>query len=143
MSTENNKHVYRRWIDEVWHKGNLALNDEFVSPDCTDHNELPGFPPGREGIAALVAMLRAGHSDVKWWVDQLVGEGDVAVGRWTMTGVHTGPVFGAPGTGRQVRVTGMDMVRVVEGRIVEIWHNEDVIGHLMQIGVIPPLGGNP
>jgi hypothetical protein len=37
----------------------------------------------------------------------------------------------------------MDMVRVVEGRIVEIWHNEDVIGHLMQIGVIPPLGGSP
>jgi predicted ester cyclase len=143
MSTESNKATYRRWIDEVWHKGNWAAHEELVSPDCKDHNPVPGLPPGSAGMVALATMLHDGHSDLKWWIDQLMGEGDMVVGRWAMTGVHTGPVFGVPGTGRSAQITGMDMVRLFDGRIVEIWHNEDVIGYLMQIGVVPPLGGKP
>jgi predicted ester cyclase len=143
MSTESNKAVYQRWINEVWHKGNLAVHDELVSPDCMDHNPVPGLPPGSAGMVALAAMMHDGHSDLKWWIDQLVGEGDVVVGRWEMSGVHTGPVFGVSGTGREVHMSGMDMVRVVGGRIVEIWHNEDVIGHLVQIGVVSLPGTQP
>ncbi len=45
-----------------------------------------------------------------------------------------------PPTGNRVTVTGMDMVRVAEGKIVEWWHIEDMLGMLQQLGIVPPPG---
>jgi predicted ester cyclase len=136
MSNEQGKAIYRRWIEEVWNGGNPAAHTELVAPDCVDHNRTPGFPSGRAGLALLVNMIRGGHRELRFTIDQLVADDDKVAGRWTMTGLHAGAGLGAPP--RRVRVTGMDLVRIADGRIVEIWHNEDVMGHLLQAGVVAP-----
>jgi predicted ester cyclase len=54
-----------------------------------------------------------------------------------MTGTHTGDFFGIPATGKRVEFTGMYMVRIAGGQIVEHWGEEDGVSLLQQLGVIP------
>jgi len=51
-----------------------------------------------------------------------------------MRGPHRGDLFGIAATGRRIRVAGINIERVVDGRIAEIWHAEDIAGLMAQIG---------
>ncbi len=42
-----------------------------------------------------------------------------------------------PATGKQAQFAYMDMHRIVNGRIIEIWHLEDIAGMLYQLGLMP------
>jgi predicted ester cyclase len=70
-------------------------------------------------------------------VDRQVAEGDKVVARWSVDAIQTGPFLGLPATGKSVHVTGINIFRIVDGRIVEGWHNLDVIGMLEQPGIAP------
>jgi predicted ester cyclase len=54
-----------------------------------------------------------------------------------MTGTHTGGGLGLPATGRAVRIAGITMSRVVDGRIAEHWIYRDGIAMLRQLGLMP------
>jgi len=57
---------------------------------------------------------------------------------WTMIAYHTGEFFGVAPTGQLITLTGADWFHVEEGRIVEIWHEQDVFGVLMELrGILP------
>ena len=56
-----------------------------------------------------------------------------------ITGVHTGNFFGIPATGKRVEFSGMYMVRIENGKIVEHWGEEDGVSLLEQLGVIPKM----
>jgi predicted ester cyclase len=60
--------------------------------------------------------------------------------RWTGSGTHTGELFGIPPTHRKVRVDGIWMLRVVDGKVAESWNCWDTLGMLQQLGVVPQLG---
>ena len=64
-------------------------------------------------------------------------EGDRVTGRFVLTGTHKGSFMGLAATGRSVRLTGIDIVRVSDGRIAEWWYSEDAMGLLRQLGRIP------
>jgi hypothetical protein len=57
-----------------------------------------------------------------------------------MTGTNTGPfeLSGLPPTGRPVTMTGQEIFRVADGKLAELWHQEDVPGMLSQLGLEPP-----
>jgi predicted ester cyclase len=57
--------------------------------------------------------------------------------RWTSSSTHTGPWLGIPPTGRSTRGSGIDIFRIVEGKLVELWQEADNLGFLHQLGVIP------
>ncbi|MBL8132876.1 MAG: ester cyclase [Anaerolineae bacterium] len=59
--------------------------------------------------------------------------------RWTFSGTHTGSYMGYAGTGRSVSVTGMNVFRIADGKIIELWTNGDDLGELQQLGIIPAL----
>lgn len=54
--------------------------------------------------------------------------------RFVDEGTHLGELFGIAPTGRRIRVVGINIERIVDGRIVEIWHVEDIAGLMAQIG---------
>ncbi len=58
-----------------------------------------------------------------------------------MTGTHTGmmDLFRLPPTGRPVTMTGQERFRVGDGKLTEVWHQEDVPGMLTQLGLEPPV----
>ena len=91
----------------------------------------------RHAVIEIVTLFRAAFPDQQWLIEDLIAEGDRVVARSTMTGTHTGDFFGIPASGKSVRMSGVHIVRIQDGRIAEHWGNNDDLGLMRQIGVIP------
>lgn len=137
MSTEGNKELVRRYFAAIDERRDPAVVDEFLSPDFVSHNPSPGFGPDREGQKGAFAHFLAATPDGYHVIDDLVAEGDKVVTRLTAHGTQSGALFGIPPTGRRVTMTGIVIHRVVAGKIVEHWHEIDMLSALQQLGVIP------
>jgi predicted ester cyclase len=140
MSVEENKAVYRRFVEEVINQGNLDPIEEIFSPDYLDHSAPPGAPPGLDAVRMIPKMFRGGFPDLHFTIESMVGEGDKVATYVVGRGTHDGPFLGIPPTGRQATWESMGIFRVVDGKIVEHWGQPDLMGLLQQLGAIPPLG---
>ena len=110
-----------------------AVVDDFFAPEFVSHNNPPGFPPGVEGVKRFFTMFRDAFPDVEVEIDELVVEGDRVAVATTFTGTHEGELMGVTPTGRSVSVTGIDIVRVAEGKIVEHRGLTDIVGLMRQL----------
>ena len=139
MSAEDNKAAVQHMGEEAFNKGNLDVLDELVAQDVVDHDPAPGQPPGREGIKQFVSELRTAFPDLQLALDELIAEGDKVVVRWTMRGTHLGELRGgiAP-TGKAFTVTGTTTNRVAGGQVAEAWGNVDLLGLMLQLGLVTP-----
>ena len=135
---EQHKTLIRRFYEEVMNKGNLNAIDELCAPSYVERAVLPpGISSDREGLKQLCAMLRQAFPDLHFTVEDEIAEGDKAVARTTMRGTNLGAFADMPSTGKQVTVTGIDIVRFEGGKAVEHWANQDDLGMMHQLGVIP------
>jgi steroid delta-isomerase-like uncharacterized protein len=108
--------------------------DDFFAPGFVSHNNPPGFPPGVEGVKRFFTMFRDAFPDVEVEIDEMVVEGDRVAAATTFTGTHQGELMGVAPTGRRVSVTGIDIVRVADGKIVEHRGLTDIVGLMRQLG---------
>jgi steroid delta-isomerase-like uncharacterized protein len=139
MSVGENKEVVKRWHDELWNKGNVAVVDELIDANCVYHID-PQPTDVREYWRQGVATFRAAFSDAHITNEDMVAEGDKVVTRWTWRMKHTGEWMGIAATGKQLELKGISIHRIVDGKIVEDWAVGDELGMMRQLGVIPPLG---
>jgi steroid delta-isomerase-like uncharacterized protein len=135
---EANKAVSRRLMEEVWGQGNVDVLDEIMTEDVVDHGAADPSG-GRDAIKQAVTMIRRAFPDLHPVEIDFIAEGDKVVRRWTIAGTHEGDFLGLAPTGRPVRVTGINVDRIVDGQIVEYWHNFDMLGWLEQLGVAVPI----
>ncbi len=140
MSTEENKALALRLIEEVINQGKLSALDELLTADAVDHSLPPDIPPGREGVKLFLGMIRAAFPDIHETVEDVIAEGDTVVTRTTWRGTHHGAFLGIAPTGKQVSVSGIDISRLAGGQFVEHWQSADNLGLLQQLGVIPVPG---
>ena len=140
MDASELESLYRRWLSEVWEQGHTDVAGELIADDLIDHNPYLGQPPGLAGHNWAAAMVRRAFPDLRFTADVVISDGQFVVGRWTMTGTNTGTfdLFGLPPTGRPVAMTGQEIFRARDGKLAEIWHQEDVPGMLRQLGLEPP-----
>lgn len=139
MSLADNKQVARRLIEEDLNSGDPNTVDAVVAPDFFDHTNPPGMQRGVEGHAAILRLFRGAFPDVQWTIDEMLAEEDKVVMRLTWRGTHTGDFFGIPATGKRVEVHGTHIVRIANGRVAEHWGNDDDLGLMRQLGVIPEM----
>jgi predicted ester cyclase len=138
MSTEQNKALVRRLMEEVFNRGNTRLIDELFAPDFVEHEELPpGIPSGSEGVKQLSTMFRSALPDFKVTLDDMIAEGDKVVVRSTWIGTHKGEFMGIAPTGKSVSFGVIDIVRIAGGKFVEHWGQMDNLSMMQQLGVIP------
>ena len=140
MSVEVNKAIARRWGEEVWGKGSLASIDELFATDFVFNYPPLGVAPDREGYKQAMTDWVAALTDIHGTTEDMVAEGDKVVVRWTFGGTHKGEFMGIAPTGKQVTITGISILRIVGGRIVEEWGEMDNLGLMEQLGVFPPPG---
>ena len=125
--------LVRRFHSELLAARDPAVVDAFFGGGFVSHNMPPGFPPGREGVQRFFSMFRDAFPDVTVAIDELVDDGDRVAVATTFTGTHTGELMGIEPTGRSVSVTGIDIVRVQGGRIVEHRGLTDIVGLMRQL----------
>lgn len=136
MSTEENKLIARRIVQEFLNEGNLALADELAAEDFINHNPGRGTTSDREGLKHYLSGLRTAFPDMVTIIEDVIAEGDKIVLRVRSTGTHRGDLAGIPATGRQVSVPAISILRFVDGKAVERWNVTDELGILQQIGIM-------
>jgi steroid delta-isomerase-like uncharacterized protein len=137
MSLEDNKKIVRTFFETLWNEKRLDRIDELVAHNYIDGNPLPGQAAGLEGAKQKWAMYFAGIPDLSAKIEDLVAEEDKVVIRFTAEGTHQGTLLGVPPTSKHLRVTGISIYRLTEGKLVEHWEEGDRLGLLQQLGVIP------
>jgi predicted ester cyclase len=138
MSTEENKAVLRREVEELYnHTGNLDVVEEIFSPDYVSHEPTSGEVRGIEGARQFAATFREAFPDLENTIEDMVAEGDKVVMRFRGSGTHDGETepFGPP-TGKRMEITGITIKRLAGGKIVKAWTNFDALGMMQQLGVI-------
>ena len=132
MSVEAHKAIVYRYI-ELWGTGNLALADEVLASDFVDHTH-PTQSAGPNAVKQEVAAFRIGFPDARITIEHMIGEGDLVAFQFTLRGTHLGPFAGFPPTGKEDVLTGVDFVRLVGGKIVELWSVQDTLSWAQQLG---------
>jgi steroid delta-isomerase-like uncharacterized protein len=138
---EQNKAAARRWSEELWSRGNLAVADEIIAADYQRHDPGDPFPArGPEDVKRIVTMLRSMLSDFHIEVEMMIAEGDFVVSRYTATATDNKGYMGMPPTGKAIRTPAIQIFRFANGKIVESWAARDDLGTLQQLGHLPSLG---
>jgi steroid delta-isomerase-like uncharacterized protein len=137
MSSDENKAIVIRF-GQVWSTGELELVDELASPDMTvAYPLLPEELHSADAFKQVLVAFRAAFRDLKGEFDEPIAEGDRVAVRWTLQGEHRGDLFGIPATNKTVRWSGISIYRLAGGKVVEERGEEDALGLLRQLGVIP------
>jgi len=140
MSAEQNKAILRQAYDAI-NRNDLDALDEMVASDITDHDPAPGQGPGLEGVKDYFSSLHAAFPDVHMDVEDMIAEGDKVVARVSVSGTHQGEFMGIAPTGNRVTITGIDILRITEGKVVEHWGKFDDLGMMQQLGVMEQPSG--
>jgi len=115
MSGEEGKTLARRYFEEVINQGNLAVADQIFAADYIDHSARPGNPTGPAAVKPVIAAFRAAFHDLDETIEDMVAEGDKVA------------------LGRRVQWTGLAILRVAGGKIVERWGVIDVFSIMQQL----------
>lgn len=128
----------RRWFDEIWNKGNLAVVDEYMGPHTVIHDAgpQPGDISDPDVFKGMASALRGAFPDLKVTVHETVTEGDRAAIRFTATGTHRGPFLGIAPTGKSFHIGGMALGEWRGDKLVNGWNNIDLLSLLAQLGIV-------
>lgn len=134
--SEQNKMLMRRAIQEVWNGGNYDLLEELVANDFVIHAPQAEIH-GPEGTRQYLKMLREAFPNIHFIIEDQFADGDKVLTRWTARGTHRGEFQGIPPTNKQVTITGTDIDRFTDGRVVECWTITNDLSLLQQLGIVP------
>src|SRR5215203_2236173 len=140
MSLDDNKAIIRAFVETVWNSRQLDRADEVVAADFVDHAPMPGQAPGLEGVKRKWAMYLDAIPDFRVTIEELVAEGDKVAVRRSYAGTHRGELLGIPPTGKQMRISGISIFRLAEGKIAEHWEQLDRLALMQQLGALPTPG---
>jgi len=136
MSKTENEALVRRFLEEAYNQGNLAVGDELLAENCVFYTPAP--IPGIAGWKQFAtAFLTAFPDDLQVAIDDMFVVGNKVAARWTAQGTHKGPLRGIPPSGNQVTWVGIAFYSLSDGKITEVWGLNDALGIMQQIGAIP------
>jgi steroid delta-isomerase-like uncharacterized protein len=139
MSTDEIKRKMFDTFMDAFNNRNLAALDTICAPNMVDHSTVAasGQPNDLEGFKKRINSHRIGVPDLHFSIMNMIIEGDLVAFQWEMSGTNSGPYMGRPASGNPIRIIGMNMERLEEGKIVEHWSYPDKLAALQQIGAIP------
>ena len=135
MSADDNKAVVQRMFDAI-NANDLDGVAELLRRCHGPHRD-PGISPDKEGFRGFVGLYLQAFPEQHVDVHELIAEGDRVLARHTHHVTHGGDFAGLPPTGKQAVVDGLELFRVSDGRVAEMWHHDDLLSLMQQLGAIP------
>ena len=136
MERERNLAVVRGYLDEVVSKGNIAAFDLYFDADVSFNGSQDAARKKLTGMG----VLRVAFPDYHLTIEDQIADGDTVVTRVRFRGTHRGQFNGIAPTGKQIAYPGIAMDRLVDGKVVEMWHVASPLGLLDQIAVVVRAG---
>lgn len=137
--SEENKQLIHRWFDEVWNKGRDEVIEELFDENGIAHglSDDPSNPiKGPSGYRPFYATFRQAFPNIMVVVEDTVAEDYKVVARCSVRAKHEGEFMGRAATQAPVEFTGITIVRIHNGKIVEAWNNFDFMTMYKQVGHI-------
>jgi predicted ester cyclase len=138
MPVEENKELVRSYFSadvQQMRQAVEGVSDEYHAPSFIAHTTAGDMD--RNAYVRAMHELHHGFPDLKYVIEDILAEGDKAVCVYRFTGTHTGAYFGIPPTGKKADVPGISVLKIRDGKFIEGWFVEDMLGKMQQLGVIP------
>ena len=139
--TEEEVQAWTNNVLKMWNEANLNIVDEVYAPEIIRHDcGLPEAIVGHENIKKHLENFFNAFPNLNITVDETIAVGNKLAQRWTLTGTNTGSMANMPTTGKNVRVSGVSIIHMVNGKAIEIWDFYNVLDMYQQLGfaLIPP-----
>ena len=137
-TTEQNKQVVDEFIQALFTKDDTSAVERYLAADFIAHDPpMPDLTGDAAGFRAAATRIRAAFPDWRSDVHLLVAEGDYVAEHFTASGTHRGEMMGISATNRAVRVPGINIFRLRDGKITERWGLLDMAGFFAQLGAGP------
>jgi serine phosphatase RsbU (regulator of sigma subunit) len=133
MSAEENKAVFRRYVEEVSNQGNLEIANEIFDRYLAHQPDGSVLERGPEDVKRFQTEFRSAFHDFHATIEDQIAEADKVVTRWRIRGTHQGEFRGLAPTGGQVEINGIGIFRFSdEGKVVESWDSYDQLNLMRQ-----------
>ncbi|HOS82607.1 MAG TPA: ester cyclase [Methanoregulaceae archaeon] len=137
MTVSKNKEIVREFFEKGPSGGDIAAADALLAPEFSLHVPLPVSGPGTEAINAVIISCRAAFGGLHVTIEDMIAEEDKVTCRFTARGVHHGEFMGVPPTGKEIMMTGIEIFRIKNGKIAELWGEANLMGLAQQLGIVP------
>jgi len=134
---EQNKEIVRRLLMDCFSGGHIEVLDEILSPDF--EFEYPNLPPGIDGLKAIVKKNNESFKGWQFSMHDVLAVDDKVVVRWSASGIHVKSFLGESPTNKEVRLKGIAIYLLRDGRILKDWVEPDNLGFLTQLGILGPI----
>ena len=133
VSTEENRAIFRRYIEEVWNQTNLEVVDEIFDRYISHQPDGSVLERGPEDVKRFVGEFRSAFPDLRLSIDDQIAEGDKVMIRETARGTHQGELRGLAPTGKEMEIKGIAIFRFSsQGKVVESWDSYDQLSLMRQ-----------
>ncbi len=134
---EDCKELARRGF-ELWNTGNLALADDLYPAEYKRY-DFDTLHEGRgpEFVKGLLTMYRTAFPDLQLTIEEMIVADDIVISRWRSTATHQGEFQGQPPTGKTATVTGVTIMRMADGKIIEECVYMDSFKLMQVVGAVP------
>jgi len=129
--------IVRKFFDVGPSKGDIAAADVLLHSEFTLHTPLPTPGPGIEEMNNVITTCRAAFHGLNVTINDIMADGNKVIARFTARGTHNGEFMGVPPTGKAIILTAIEIFRVKDGRIVELWGEVNMMGLMQQLGMLP------
>jgi steroid delta-isomerase-like uncharacterized protein len=136
---EENRQLVQRWFEEVWNQGRADAIDELFAEDGVANGlaDETGAPlRGPAAFREFHQKFRGAFPDIVVTVEDTVAEGDLVAARCSVRALHAGDDLGFAATQKPMEITGISIVRIKNGQIVEAWNNFDFMSMFRQLGAL-------
>ena len=124
-SVRANERVVEAFLQDVINEHNGSDAASYLNPDMQWSGGTVGTVTGRANVAGLFASVVAAFPDAHITIDDVFGQGDQVVVRVVVSGTQEGAILGIPASGRAVQWDGVDVYRLSDGKISNIWAGDD------------------
>jgi len=139
MSVKENVALMHRWFEEVWNQGRTATVHELTDERTIGMGlaEQGIQTQGSAGFLQFLERIRGAFPDIHIKVEDAFGAGDTVTVRWSAQMTHSGDHLGVPASHNPVRITGITIVQIDKGKIIQGWNNWDQLAMMEQIEARP------
>ncbi len=136
---EGNKALVGRFVEEVFVRANSDAMEDLVTDDFHSHAWAKdfGIPDGPEGVRQFIAIMNSAFSNAHVRLEDVLADSDRVAVRYVYEADHTGELMGIGATGERIRLPGIFIARVEDGKLAEYWRQEDHLGLMQQLGALP------
>ena len=135
----NNKEIIKYFYEVVVSENLLDELPQYISKDCVQRGGKNEIFIGIDGMEQHLVAVKNTYPDYTMEIIRQFEDGDTVISEFIMRGTHKGEFIGITPTNRVIEMTGVDIDKIVNGKIVEHGGAVNTFDAFWENGLIKPV----